>query len=46
MEGEREGEKHQSAASCTPPARDLAGNPGMCPDQKPNQHPLGSWAGA
>ena len=30
-EGEREGEKDQFA-SCTPPAGDLAHNPGMCPD--------------
>ena len=32
-EGEKEGEKHQCAGvSCAPPSRDLAHNPGMCPD--------------
>ena len=31
-EGEREGEKHQSIASCTPRTEDLACNPGVCPD--------------
>ena len=32
-EGEREGEKHQCVvASHTPPSRDLAHNPHMCPD--------------
>ena len=32
-EGEREGEKHQCvAASCMPPTRDLARNPGVCSD--------------
>ena len=31
-EGEREGEKHQCVvASCVPPPKDLAGNPGMSP---------------
>ena len=41
-EGEREGEKHdvgekqRSVASLTPPARDLAHNPGMCPDREAN----------
>ena len=35
--GEREGEKYQSVASCTPPTRDdLAHHPGMCPDQESN----------
>ena len=32
-EGERGGEKHQCVvASHAPPTRDLAHNPGMCPD--------------
>ena len=44
---EKEGEKHQCVvASCTPPTRDLACNPGMCPDWESNQQPLGSQAGA
>ena len=30
-------EKHQLVASHTPPTGDLAHNPGMCPDQEPNQ---------
>ena len=34
--GEREGEKHQSVASCTPPTGDLAHNPGRCPDREWN----------
>ena len=35
--GERKGEKHQCVvASCMPPTRDLAHNPGMCPDCKSN----------
>ena len=29
-------EKHQSVASRMLPTRDLAQNPGMCPDQEPN----------
>ena len=38
---EKEGEKHQcardtSVASHTPPAGDLARNPGMCPDWESN----------
>ena len=42
-EGEREGEKHQCVvASHMPPTRDLAGNPGMCPDWESNQWPFGS----
>ena len=46
-EGEREGEKHQCViASHDPPTRDLAGNPGMCPDKESNEQPLGSHAGA
>ena len=37
-EGEREGEKHQSVvASRVPLTRDLAHNPGMCPDWGLNQ---------
>ena len=33
-----EGEKHQCVvASCAPPTRDLAYNPGMCPDWESNQ---------
>ena len=44
-EGEREGEKHQCVvASCVPPTRDLACNPGMCPDCELNQQPFGSQA--
>ena len=34
------------AASCTPPTRALAGNPGMCPDWELNWQPFGSQAGA
>ena len=30
-------ETHRSVASHTPPTRDLAHNPGMCPDQESNQ---------
>ena len=33
-------EKHQSVASSTTPARDLAHNPGMCPDWELNQRPF------
>ena len=41
-EGEREGEKHRCVvASCTPPTRDLALNPDMCPDWELNRQPLG-----
>ena len=37
-EGEREGEKHQCVvASGKIPSRDLARNPGMCPDWESNQ---------
>ena len=44
-EGEVEGEKHQCVvASCAPPTRDLACNPGMCPDWESNQRLFGSWA--
>ena len=46
-EGEREGEKHQHvAASHSPPTRDLARKPGMCPDWESNQPPLGLQASA
>ena len=44
-EGEREGEKHQCVvASYTPPAGDLACNPGMYPDWELNWQPFGSQA--
>ena len=37
-EGEREEGKHRCVvASRTPPAEDLACNPGMCPDWESNQ---------
>ena len=37
-EGDREGEKHQRAgASHVSPPRDLACNPGTCPDWKSNR---------
>ena len=39
-EGGIEGEKHQSVASRTPPAGDLAHNPGMCPDLELNWQPF------
>ena len=43
--GRRVGEKHQCmVASCTPPAGDLACNPGMCPDWELNLRPFGSQA--
>ena len=39
--GEKEGEKHQCVvASCMPPTRDLAHNPGMCPDWESTSDPL------
>ena len=42
-EGEREGEKHQCVvATRTPPAGDLACNPGICPDWELNWWPFGS----
>ena len=45
-EGEREGEKHQCVvASCVPPTRDLACNPGVCPDWESTWRPFGSQAG-
>ena len=46
-EGERKGEKHQCmVASRVPLTRDLACNPGMCPDWEISQHPFGLQAGA
>ena len=46
-QGEREGEKHQCVvASHAPPSRDLAQNPGVCPDWESIQWPFGSQAGA
>ena len=36
----------QSVASHTHPAEAHAHNPGMCPDQKLNQWPLGLWGDA
>ena len=46
MEGEREGERHQSVvASRTPPTEDLACNPSMCPDWESDQQPFDSQAG-
>ena len=45
-EGEREREKHQwVVASRAPLTRDLAQNPGMCPDWELNWRPFGSQAG-
>ena len=42
----REGEKHQCVvASHVAPHRDLALNPGMCPDWKSNQQLFGLQAG-
>ena len=35
-------EKHWSVASCTPPNKDLACNPVMCPDWELNQRPFSS----
>ena len=47
MEGEREGEKHQSVvASHAPHTGNLACIPGMCPDWELNQRPFGSQDGA
>ena len=44
---EREGEKHQCVvASHVPPTRDMACNPGTCPDWNLNQQPFGSQARA
>ena len=45
-EGLREGEKHQHVvASRMPPTRDLALNPGMCPDWESKQWHFSSQAG-
>ena len=44
-EGEREGEKHWSVVSHTPPSRDMAPNPGMYPNQELNRWPPGLQAG-
>ena len=44
--GEREGEKHWSDASHTPPNGGLVHSPGMHPDWESNRQPLGSQAGA
>ena len=38
-------EKHSLVASHTPPTRDLAHNPGMCPDWESNQRPFCLQAG-
>ena len=38
-------EKDQLVASHTPPTRDLACNPAMCPDLESNWLPFGSQAG-
>ena len=46
-EEKREGEKHQCVvASHVPPTKDLACNPGMCPDWELNQRPFDSKASA
>ena len=45
-EGDREGEKHQCVVvSHAPPARDLAHNPGTCPDWESNRQPFGLQSG-
>ena len=45
--GERKGEKYQCVvAPHTPPTRDLACNPGMCPDWDSNQRPFALQSGA
>ena len=45
-EAEREGEKHQCVvASHAPSTRDLACNPGTCPDWESNRRPFGLQAG-
>ena len=43
--GRGEGEKQCVVVSHILPSRDLACNPGMCPDWEPNQQPPGSQAG-
>ena len=42
--GGRKRKKHQWVASRTHPTRDLAHNPGMCPDWESNQQPFSSQA--
>ena len=37
-------EKHWMVVSHMSPTRDLAHNPGMCPDRESNQQPFGSQA--
>ena len=45
-EGRERGREHQCVvASQVPPTRDLALNPGMCPDQESNKSPFGSQVG-
>ena len=39
-------EEHQTVASCTPPARDLAHNLGRCPDQESKRQTFGLWVDA
>ena len=39
-------EIHRSVTSHLPPAGDLAGNPGICPDWESNARPLSSQAAA
>ena len=41
---EREGEKHRCARETLTPTRDLACNPGTCPDWESNQRPSGLQA--
>ena len=43
-EGEREGEKHRPVVSYMSPTRNLAHNPGMCPDWELNWWHFGSQA--
>ena len=44
-EGEREREKHQCVVAChTSPTRDLACNPGLCPDWESNRGSFGLQA--
>ena len=44
---EKEREKHHCVvATHAPPTRDLAHNPGMCPDWESNRRPFGSQAGS
>ena len=44
-QGESEGEKHQCVVAFhMPPTRDLACNPGMCPDWELNRQPFGLQA--